>query len=49
MIFAQIIDRYFGNATMCFGFDGEQITVTSYKTAEDFLWNYNGQAYGYKK
>lgn len=49
MIFAQIIDRYFGNVTMCFGFDGEQITVTSYKTAEDFLWDYNGQAYGYKK
>lgn len=46
MIFAQIIDRYFGNVSMNFGFNEEYITVTSYKTAEDFLWNYNGQAYG---
>ncbi len=48
MIFAQIIDRYLGNVSMCFGFNDEQITVSSYKIAEDFLWNYNGQAYGYK-
>ena len=46
MIFAQIIDKYFGNVSMCFGFNEDKITVTSYKTAEDFLWNYNGQAYG---
>ena len=46
MIFVQIIDRYLGNVSMCFGFNDEHITVTSYKTAEDFLWNYNGQAYG---
>ncbi len=46
MLFAQIIDRYFGNVSMCFGFNDDHITVTFYKTAEDFLWNYNGQAYG---
>lgn len=46
MIFAQIIDRYLGNVSMCFGFNSNHITVTFYKTAEDFLWNYNGQAYG---
>ncbi len=49
MIFSQIIDRYFGNVSMCFGFNDDRITVTFYKTAEDFLWNYNGQAYGKKK
>ncbi|MBO5312670.1 MAG: serine hydrolase [Clostridia bacterium] len=46
MIFPQIIDRYFGNVSMCFAFNDGCITVTFYKTAEDFLWNYNGQAYG---
>ena len=46
MIFSQIIDRYFGNVSMCFGFNDDRITVTAYKTAEHFLWMYNGQAYG---
>ena len=46
MLFEQIIDRYLGNVSMCFGFNDKDITVTMYKTAEDFLWNYNGQAYG---
>ena len=46
MIFAQIIDKYFGNVSMTFAFNDDCITVTFYKTAEDFLWNYNGQAYG---
>ena len=46
MIFAQIIDRYFGNSSMRFAFNGDNITVTIYSTAEDFLWNYNGHAYG---
>ena len=46
MIYAQIIDRYLGNVSMCFAFNDKDITVTFYKTAEDFLWNYNGQAYG---
>ena len=46
MLFSQIIDRYFGNVSMCFGFNKDKITVTFYKTAEDFLLNYNGQAFG---
>lgn len=46
MIFSQIIDKYFGNVSMNFGFNEEYITVTSYKTAENFLWNYSGQACG---
>ncbi len=46
MIFSQIIDRYLGNVSMCFGFNEEHITVTFYKTAEDFLWNYSGWACG---
>jgi hypothetical protein len=46
MIFAQIIDRYFGNSSMNFAFNDDCITVTCYSTAEDFLWNYNGHAYG---
>ena len=48
MLFSQIIDRYLGNVSMCFAFNDEKIAVTFYKTAEDFLWNYNGQAYGQK-
>jgi hypothetical protein len=46
MIFAQIIDRYFGNSSMTFAFNDDHITVTFYSTAEDFLLNYHGQAYG---
>ncbi|MBQ7906617.1 MAG: serine hydrolase [Clostridia bacterium] len=46
MLFVQIIDRYLGNVSMNFGFNDEFITVTAYKNAEDFLWNYNGHAYG---
>lgn len=49
MLFSQIIDRYLGNVSMCFGFNKDKITVTFYKTAEDFLWNYNGQACGQKE
>ncbi len=44
LIFIQIIDRYFGNASMFFSFNGDNATVTSRKTAEDFLWNYEGEA-----
>ena len=46
MICSQIIDKYFGNLSMSFGFNDDQIAVTFYKTAEDFLWNYNGEACG---
>mgnify|MGYP003558290095 CR=1 FL=1 len=43
-IFVQIIDRYFGNATMNFTFIGDMATVNMEKTAEDFLEEYQGEA-----
>lgn len=46
MLFVQIIDRYLGNLPLTLAFSDEFISVTAYKNAEDFLWNYNGQAYG---
>lgn len=46
MLFVQIIDRYLGNVPMTLGFNDEFISVIAYKNAEDFLWNYNGHAYG---
>ena len=46
MLFSQIIDKYLGNVSMSFGFNLGNITVAFYKTAENFMWNYNGQAYG---
>lgn len=49
MLFVQIIDRYLGNFPMTLGFNDEYITVMAYKNAEDFLWNYNGHAYGKKE
>jgi len=44
LIFAQLIDRYFGNTSLFFSFNGDNATVTARKTAEDFLWNYQGNA-----
>lgn len=44
MMSVQIIDDYFGNATLTFAFNGDQATVQFSKTAEDFLWGYDGQA-----
>ncbi|MBQ8162884.1 MAG: serine hydrolase [Clostridia bacterium] len=49
MIFAQIIDRYFGNTSLTFAFNGDEATVCAVKSAEDFLWNYQGQAIAHKK
>jgi hypothetical protein len=49
MLFVQIIDRYLGNFPMNLAFNDEFISVTAYKNAEDFLWNYNGHAYGRKE
>lgn len=46
MLFVQIIDRYLGNFPMTLAFNDEYISVMAYKNAEDFLWNYNGHAYG---
>ena len=44
MVFVQIIDEYFGNTTMSFAFNEDEATVQFCKTAEDFLWEYSGQA-----
>ena len=40
----QIIDRYFGNANLFFGFKGDDATLLMTKTAEDFLDEYQGRA-----
>lgn len=40
----QIIDRYLGNLSMVFGFKDERAVIYSSKTAENFLWKYNGVA-----
>ena len=44
MIYVQIVDDYLGNASLSFCFNGENATVQFCKTAEDFLWGYDGQA-----
>lgn len=43
LIFVQIIDEYFGNASLSFAFNEDRATVLFHKTAEDFLWGYEGQ------
>ena len=46
-IYVQIIDEYFGRLVMTLGFAGpETIGVCMVKTAEDFLNEYQGWAYG---
>lgn len=42
----QIIDRYFGNLTMLFGFAGDEVYLKMIKTAEAFLDEYQGTAVG---
>ncbi len=44
LVFVQIIDEYFGNASLTFAFKDNEATVLFYKVAEDFLWGYDGQA-----
>ena len=44
LIYVQIIDRYFGNASLTFAFNNEYATLSFDKVAEDFLWNYKGVA-----
>ena len=43
-MFIQIIDEYLGNATITFSFKDNNAVVTSVKFAEDFLWDYDGEA-----
>ncbi len=42
----QIIDKYFGNLTMTFGFKDSRVGVCMTKTAENFLCEYEGVAIG---
>lgn len=44
----QIIDKYFGNASMEFGFKGNEVGVFMTKNAEAFLEEYSGYANGRK-
>lgn len=48
LIYSQIIDRYFGNTSLLFAFNGDNVTLSFDKTAEDFLENYKGIAIGKK-
>ncbi|MBE6569148.1 MAG: serine hydrolase [Ruminococcaceae bacterium] len=45
-ILVQIIDTYLGSLHITVHFDGDEISVTMYKDAEDFLNEYTGEAYG---
>ena len=42
----QIIDKYFGNGSMEFGFKDDMVGVYMTKTAEAFLDEYQGYAIG---
>ena len=43
-VFSQIIDRYFGNVSFSFCFKDNLAYVHCEKFAEDFLWEYDGEA-----
>ncbi len=43
LMLVQIIDEYFGNASLTFAFKGDTATVLFNKVAEDFLYGYSGQ------
>ena len=43
-VFSQIIDRYFGNVTFSFYFKDNLAFLRITKFAEDFLWEYDGDA-----
>lgn len=48
-VFSQIIDKYFGNVTFSFYFKDNLAFLRCVRTAEDFLWQYNGDAVGIRK
>ena len=48
-VFSQIIDKYFGNVTFSFYFKDNLAFLRCVRTAEDFLWQYNGDAVGVRK
>ena len=43
LILTQIIDDYFGNLSLIFSFKDDVAVVSATKTAEDFLWDYQGE------
>ena len=45
----QIIDRYFANLRMVFGFNGDDCSAMFYPAAEDFFREYNGMLIAHKK
>ena len=45
----QIIDKYFGNCTLTFGFKGDKVGIWMQKNAEDFLDKYQGIAEGIRE
>ena len=48
MLCVQIIDKYFGNASMFFAFKNDEAVVRMIKTAEVFLDEYQGFAIGFR-
>lgn len=49
VIRVQIIDRYFGNLRMRFGFNGDDCAAVFSHAAEDFLQEYSGEMVAHKK
>ena len=49
MIFAQIIDEYLGNTSLIFGFNDNKAAILARKTAEAFLFGYEGLAIAKRK
>lgn len=49
LVYSQIIDKYLGNTSMSFAFNGDDVFLSFDKVAEDFLWNYKGVAIAKKE
>ena len=48
-VFSQIIDRYFGNVTFSFFFKDNLAFLHCERIAEDFLWQYQGDAIAFRE
>lgn len=42
MLFVQILDDYYGNLSLLFAFKDDMAALRAVRTAEDFLWDYEG-------
>lgn len=49
LMYVQIIDDYFGNCSLIFSFKDDMATVQATRTAEDFLWDYQGQIVAHRQ